>query len=147
MRCARTELGLDCWTAEIEDLDDTALDSVFALSRKFYQRAPMDQGVDAEYAVRRDGVVYVPRFHWESTEKELQQLSGDDGSKQLVIGQLGSVDTLHWVAHTEHLDLAPDEVEVDIRFVGLNFKVCSCNILLTMIWLTRPLLCRIFLQP
>ncbi|KAH0598385.1 Polyketide synthase [Metarhizium humberi] len=122
MRCARTELGLDCWTAEIEDLDDTALDSVFALSRKFYQRAPMDQGVDAEYAVRRDGVVYVPRFRWKSTEKELQQLSGDDVTKQLVIGQHGSVDTLHWIAHTEHLDLAPDEVEVDIRFVGLNFK-------------------------
>ncbi|KID87248.1 Beta-ketoacyl synthase [Metarhizium guizhouense ARSEF 977] len=122
MRCVRTELGLDCWTAEIQDLDDAALDSVVALSRKFCQRTPNDRAIDAEYAIRHDGVVHVPRFRWESTQKEPQQLSGDDVPKQLVIGQFGSVDGLYWVTHAEHLDLAPDEVEVDIRYVGLNFK-------------------------
>ncbi|PQK08615.1 hypothetical protein BB8028_0001g06890 [Beauveria bassiana] len=122
MRCVRVEVGLECWIAETEALDGTSLDSVSRLARKFCQRTPMDRSLDSEYAIRQNGIVYVPRFRWLSTQTELQLLSGHEYPKQLVNGQHGSVDSLHWVSHQRTKELAPDQVQVDIRFAGLNFK-------------------------
>ncbi|KAM3476998.1 hypothetical protein MY8738_006692 [Beauveria namnaoensis] len=122
MRCVRVEVGLECWIAETEALDGTSLDSVSRLARKFCQRTPMDRSLDSEYAIRQNGIVYVPRFRWLSTQTELQLQSGHEYPKQLVIGQHGSVDSLHWVSHQRTRELAPDQVQVDVRFAGLNFK-------------------------
>ncbi|PMB72945.1 Compactin diketide synthase mokB [Beauveria bassiana] len=122
MRCVRVEVGLECWIAETEVLDGTSLDSASRLARKFCQRTPMDRSLDSEYAIRQNGIVYVPRFRWLPTQTELQLLSGHEYPKQLVIGQHGSVDSLHWVSHQRTMELAPDQVQVDVRFAGLNFK-------------------------
>lgn len=123
LRAVRNELGLDCWTVEMDSLEESSsLNAAAKVALKFCGRNSLERNVDPEYAVR-NGVVHIGRFYWFSTTKELQVLSGNGSKKQLVIGQYGTLEALHWVAQTEEEDLKSDEVEIDIRYVGVNFKV------------------------
>ncbi|KAJ6441348.1 KR domain-containing protein [Purpureocillium lavendulum] len=121
-RTIRPEIGVDFWTAELDclDLENTA--PVAAIYRKFHARPKLDpeSNLDTEYAVK-DNVVHIGRYHWTSTGKELQsQLSSNP--KQLIIGRLGLIGSMHWVQQLPS-EVQDEEVEVEIRCVGLNFKI------------------------
>lgn len=124
-RTIRPEIGVDFWTAELDSLDSATTASVAAIYRKFHARPGLDaeSKLDSEYAVK-DGVVHIGRYHWSSTVKELQSQSSPD-PKQLIIGRFGLIGSMHWVQH-QPSDVGDDEVEIEVRCVGLNFKVRRC---------------------
>lgn len=76
---------------------------------------------DSEFALL-DGVVYIPRFHWISVRKELSQKADAALPKRLEIEKKGVLQSLQWVQYSEK-PLAGDEVIVETRAGGINFKV------------------------
>ncbi|KAM7215616.1 hypothetical protein V8F06_009003 [Rhypophila decipiens] len=82
---------------------------------------------DYEYAVS-GGRVYIPRFHWISVDAELNEtLPTAKGKKQehytrLELGKRGSLQSMKWVQRPIVDDLKGDEIYVDIKAVGMNFK-------------------------
>ncbi|PHH92051.1 hypothetical protein CDD83_9169 [Cordyceps sp. RAO-2017] len=119
-RTARVELSVDFWTAELQRPDASALKAIMAIARKFFGRAPLSRGTDTEFAVH-DGMVRTARCHWTSLTGALEPEADDGGARQMVIGQYGAIDSLHWV-RSDPGSLQAHEVEVDIRCVGLNFR-------------------------
>ncbi|KAK2601916.1 hypothetical protein QQS21_004507 [Conoideocrella luteorostrata] len=121
MRTVRVELGIDLWTAELDHLDSPALLATVAIYQKFHNRGRngIDRKVDVEYAVQ-DGVTYIGRYHWTSINKELVSQSSHD-PKQLIIDKFGLIDSTNWIQHRQSI-LQDDEVEVQIHYIGLNFR-------------------------
>ena len=125
-RTIRVELSIDFWTAELQSLNFADAVAVTNIARKFCGRSLIGLSLDyhrldSEYSVR-DGTVHIGRYHWISMHKELESQLQDDDPKQMVVGQFGLLDSLHWVQR-ESTVLRNDEVEVAIRCVGLNFRV------------------------
>ncbi|KAI9929850.1 hypothetical protein ASPWEDRAFT_100309 [Aspergillus wentii DTO 134E9] len=76
---------------------------------------------DSEFCLS-DGMVHTGRYQWAPLDGS--QLRGKDNScssKALDIKTYGIIDSLHWV-DTTLPTLSEDEVEVDISYVGLNFR-------------------------
>ncbi|RYC58494.1 hypothetical protein CHU98_g7719 [Xylaria longipes] len=77
---------------------------------------------DCEFAYA-GGTVYLPRFHWISVGDELAaQAEGQRTYKRLEIGKRGSLKSVRWVERPLLDNLRGEEVYVDIRAVGMNFK-------------------------
>ncbi|KAK5991578.1 Highly reducing polyketide synthase gloL [Cladobotryum mycophilum] len=112
-RTIRAELSVEFWTAELETLDDVDVTAMVGIARKFRSREPMERILDAEYSVN-NGNVNVGRYDWFALERELQSDLEDDAPKQLLIGQKGLLDSLHWVQQ-EAVEPKDDEVEVAIH--------------------------------
>lgn len=124
LRTVRSELGLECWTIELQDTGaQSAIPAVLKVLQKFRARVPLARGIDSEYSITSTGITQIPRLHWLSTSTELEALSGSQGPKQLVVGQYGVTESLQWVTRTNVPHIAADEVEIHVRHVGLNFKV------------------------
>ena len=126
-RTIRNELAIDLATLEIDFLDSIAWESVFAVFSKFTRRT-QDAEVNPEYEYSlSNGVVCTSRFRWFSITKELSVVPEGHKFKKLEIGKRGFLKTLHW-AECHLQGLTADEVQVDIRAVGMNFKVMnSCE--------------------
>ncbi|KAK5987506.1 Highly reducing polyketide synthase gloL [Cladobotryum mycophilum] len=122
-RTIRQEHSIGISTVELESLDSTAAGVVTKLFEKFHNRPRgVDKGrsIDHEFVVR-DGTVHVGRFDWFPMSAELEMELQDDDPKRLTIGNIGSFDSIHWVHHERSLVQA-NEIEVNIRCVGLNFR-------------------------
>ncbi|KAH0539026.1 putative secondary metabolism biosynthetic enzyme [Glutinoglossum americanum] len=122
-RTIRSELSIDFATLELDALDAQSFSTIPKVLGKFQRRrrdAELDP--DFEYAVLR-GVIHIPRFRWISVPRELsREVVREEGVvKKLVIGKPGLLQTLQWERRPRKA-LKDDEVEVDIRAVGLNFK-------------------------
>jgi hypothetical protein len=127
-RTIRSELSLDFSTLELEKLDSTAVDATLAVFKKFQLRnASADYNVEPEFAVH-DGVIMTGRYHWIQSRSELELDLPQDSPSHLVIGRYGLIDSLHWVQHEVPM-LAADQVEMDIRCVGLNFRVRTKSVI------------------
>ena len=125
-RTIRIELAIDFWTAELADPESCAtIDSTLSICRSFYSREPLKLGVDVEFFVR-EGAVHVGRYHWTSLKKSIEPTIAEDEPKSLVIGQYGLLDSLEWVQQESRLP-GPDDVDLDIRCVGLNFRVSNAS--------------------
>ena len=86
--------------------------------------------------VERDGMLYVDRITENSPlnheilmrtqpEQSDTQRFGDGPPLELHVKSPGLLDTLCWIEDANHkLPLAPDEVEVEVKAVGLNFMDC-----------------------
>ena len=135
-RTIRCEMSLEFWTAELHKLDDAAVVAAVSIARKFWARDTLPERRDSEYSVR-DGLVWVGRYHWAPTLKTIEADVRHDYPKQLEIGQFGRMESLKWVQQ-EPVAVGPTEVELDIRCVGLNFKVCLQVVMTSRI---RPLNC------
>ena len=128
-RTVRNELSIPLATLEIDDVDSNACEAVVKVFGKFQERDV--SGVvdpDFEYALHQ-GTIHVGRYHWIDTNDELAKVPTDDKEHavKLEIGQRGLLNTLRWVQYP--LDpLGPDDVLVDPRCGGINFK----DILVTM---------------
>jgi hypothetical protein len=147
-RTLRNELALDFGTVELDaDLKAVsearrleALDATFNVFRKFQSRLSrkLTSGADAsdgavhpdyEYAIV-DGTVCIPRYHWFSVKDSLSDSSGSETETNTVvpiglqIGKRGSLKSLQWTALSPNPeDLRGNEVVVEARAVGMNFKV------------------------
>jgi hypothetical protein len=122
-RTLRSELSLDFGTFEVDKIGSQTWQALFQVFEKF-QRRSKDSTLnpDYEYALS-DGVIRVGRFHWISVARELSQTAKEGDAKTLEIGTHGQLQTLRWT-NEEAVSLAGDQVEIDTRAVGMNFKVC-----------------------
>ncbi|VUC20324.1 unnamed protein product [Clonostachys rosea] len=147
LRVVRNETGLALCTLEIEEEGDvdafwkSVVDVYHKILRARSSAQPQDEmaSPDCEFAYRQ-GNIYLPRFHWVSVYDELATTKLQSPNKpvntgaghqeqqqtykRLEIGKRGSLESLHWTENRLPLpsELAPDEVIISIRAVGLNFK-------------------------
>ena len=128
-RTIRSELCSSFIVFELDHTGPSAWSAVLKLFLQVQRRTIHDDLVhDSEYALS-NGLIHISRFSWFSMSNELTNFSDEGPSKRLEIRKRGLLQTLQWVpALLRHLE--PDEVEVEVRAAGLNFKVRYPTLLL-----------------
>ena len=122
-RTVRSELLVDFATFEMDTVDPSALDPLFEVFSKFQRRLKESElDPDWEYALV-EGAIQIPRYHWISTSQRLAAMLGEEVPRKLEIAKTGLLQSLRWVQN-KPIILTHDQVEVEPRAVGLNFKVC-----------------------
>jgi hypothetical protein len=122
-RTIRSELAIDFATLEVDEISSTTWATVLQVLRKFHGRNK-EGDVDPDFEfVLSNGKVHIGRFHPMSVSKELSTASEGD-TKRLEIETFGLLETLHWIQGKSRR-LTGDEVEIETRAVGLNFRVSS----------------------
>ena len=125
-RTIRSELSISLATLEVDEFDSSACDAIVKVFDKI-QDTSVQVNPESEF-VLKDREILVGRYHWTTVSKEL---STDQGSEKrplkLEVGRPGLVHSLRWVPYALN-ELGPDEVVVDPRTVGMNFR----DVLVTM---------------
>jgi len=121
-RTIRSELAMKFATLELEDTSSGAAAAVAGVLKQLQASANEvnDLDPDMEY-VWANNVLNIGRFHWSSVEDDLKQTAGAPETKALDIGTPGLLQTLHW-SNQPIGQPAPDEVNLKMSVVGLNFK-------------------------
>ncbi|GKT45235.1 highly reducing polyketide synthase fum1 [Colletotrichum spaethianum] len=125
-RSIRSELSLDFATCEVDQINPASMATIASVFKKF-QRRHDDETTSPEYEYNiTDGTVYVSRLYPVSVSGELHSHKEvtDEIYYDLQIGRYGRLSTLTW-APKESQILQGDEVIVEAKAVGMNFKV-SC---------------------
>ena len=128
-RTIRAEMGLALFTLEIDAEEPEFFDLVRNVMGKVQRSDDVEQNLDPdrEFAVDR-GVIKIGRYHPFALEKKLgeRQVKGMlDGAKKLNIAKPGLLDTLGWSSEARPDTIGADEVEIQAKAIGLNFKVGS----------------------
>ncbi|KAG6354258.1 hypothetical protein INS49_004863 [Diaporthe citri] len=121
-RTIRSELAMSFATLELEHTGKGAAGAVVQVAQKLQESKEdiTELDPDMEYSWV-NGVLNVSRFHWIPVEESLSGTAKTPETKVLNIGTPGLLQTLNWTGQA--LDpLAPDEVNVKMSAVGLNFK-------------------------
>jgi hypothetical protein len=124
MRTVRKEISTNFATLELDQKEPCAAENVSLVFERICRQSgknPIHE--DYEY-VLKDGKIHVGRFHFNYLH---QIMAVDDGFEQrsLDIGCFGIFDSLTWALDGRVEELGEHDVELDIRFVGLNFRVRS----------------------
>ncbi|KAH9989423.1 acyl transferase domain-containing protein [Xylariaceae sp. FL0662B] len=128
LRVVRNEISARLCTLE---LDDTVSPNTWQAVFNVYQKIRRMRAVEPDELADPDcefaysgGTIYIPRFHWISVADELAARPSNEQLmyKRLEIGKRGSLKTLQWVERPLVDDLTGEEVYVDVRAVGMNFK-------------------------
>jgi SAM-dependent methyltransferase len=122
-RTIRHEVMPDFVTLELDRFDDTAMTSVIRVLEHLNERQEHPL-LDPDYEFALDeGTVHVSRAHWSAARQQLSAArpANHDG-KALDIGSYGLLSSLAWSEQAPR-PLRDDEIEVDMRYVGLNFRV------------------------
>ena len=121
-RTIRSELAMSFATLELENTDSGAADAVVNTIKKIKQSKDdfLELDPDLEYAWA-NGALNVSRFHWVPVERDLSEIAKDPETQVLDIGTPGLLQTLDWTNQTLG-EPAPDEANVRMVAVGLNFK-------------------------
>jgi hypothetical protein len=127
-RNARVELELDFATLELQDFKNCTLQCVPSVLGEF-QRRIRESDVDPtmEWAYD-DEKVLISRYHWIKVKNELLTKQDDARPLKLEVGKPGLVDSMFW-KHVDAVPVVDDLVEMDVRAVGLNFKVRASFVL------------------
>ena len=121
-RNIRVELGMDFATLELEAFDENGWKAVSEVLEGFHNRLhdpEMNPTLEWAYA---DGRIQVSRYHWISVSKQLLDNPRQSCPRTLEIPKPGFINSLAW-KQVEALEVTGDQIEVDIRAVGLNFRV------------------------
>lgn len=120
-RTLRSEMSIDFATCEVDNPDSSAA-QIVQIFQKFQMRhtnaLPKS---DLEYLIC-NGVINVGRFYPFVLSSELL-VSDPNDVAMLDIGIPGRPSTLYWARRPPLSALQPDEVEVEVYSVGLNFRV------------------------
>ncbi|KAI1211603.1 uncharacterized protein F4807DRAFT_473071 [Annulohypoxylon truncatum] len=127
LRVVRNELGVPLCSLELDDTESPkAWQVVFNVYQKMLRMRAMelDELTDPDYEFAySDGTVYLPRFHWMSVTEELASRQREQLTfKRLEIGKRGSLKSLQWIERPLLGDLTGEELFIDVRAVGVNFK-------------------------
>lgn len=123
-RTVRSELLVQFATFEMDIVDASALDPLFEVFSKFQRRTQeLELDPDWEYALCEGGI-QIPRYHWVSTFEKLAAVSGEELPRKVDVGKHGLLQSLRWI-QKKPIVLIHDQIEVQTRAVGLNFRVCS----------------------
>ena len=122
-RTSRSELSIDFATFEIDEVNSDAMNALLQVLSKF-QRRRQDSHFDPELEFAfSGGTIQIPRFHWISVSERLStKLQEEQTQKRLNIGRFGLLQSLQWVQEKPIGTLAPGQIEVEPRAVGMNFK-------------------------
>lgn len=121
-RTLRAELLLDISVLEVPAWDKKSAKAVVQVCQKI-QKARGHSLPDPEYEFAlHDGNIKVGRYHWTPLVEQLTSLPRPNAARKLTLTAYGLLDTLQWV-HKDQSELAAGEVEVQMEYVGLNFKV------------------------
>lgn len=121
-RAMRTELSVSLATLELESLTTPAYDAIVKVFDKFQARSSSGAiDPDWEYTFH-NGIINIGRFHWVSVAKELSSIITEDSPVKLDIGRPGLLRSLGWIKYPLN-PLGPDDVQIDVQYVGLNFRV------------------------
>jgi hypothetical protein len=121
-RVLRTEMSLDFATLEMDDLSNTDFSIVPKVLAEFQCRiVENDVSPETEWA-NIDGKTLIGRYHFIDVANDLKAAPGQLPVLKLDQHRPGLANTLFWKSIPAS-DLAFDEVRVDVRAVGLNFKV------------------------
>lgn len=128
-RTMRVEYEMDFATVELDNFDQKSQATLVEIYRKFQRdRFETNDTVDYEYAIK-DGVAHIPRYRWSSLSQNLLEDAARDEPRTLTIEQPGILESLTWVEKAM-APLGEQDVEIDIKFVGMNFRVThSCPFL------------------
>ena len=123
-RTIRSEMSLDFATLEMSRYDLTSGKFLMDVFERFHGRIKGGNiGPDFEYVVFNDQI-HTGRYHPQSIMKQIRSHSDSDTVVSLGIGKYGMLQTLQWVKQ-EPESLGDEEVEIDMKAVGMNFKVCQ----------------------
>lgn len=120
-RNIRVELELDFATLELETFNEDGFNAVPRVLQEFQRRVrepTIDPQLEWAYA---DGKVQVSKYHWISISKELADEKHAQRPRKLEMHKPGFANTLYW-KQVDPMELKADEVELDVKAVGLNFK-------------------------
>ncbi|KAI9759233.1 MAG: Type I Iterative PKS, partial [Geoglossum simile] len=126
-RTIRLEYRIDFATLELEAFDTDGWGAVADIFHEFESRIH-DSNIDPdlEYAYSA-GKVQISRYHWLSMLEALSGVGHQLYPRKLDMHEPGSVRSLYW-KQIQPVPLVGDEVEIEMRAVGLNFK----DVLLSM---------------
>ena len=131
-RTLRAELLLDLSILEVPALDAASAKAVIQVWGKI-QRSRAHSLPDPEYEFAlHEGQIKVGRYHWTPLVEQLASPPRSDASRKLTLTTYGLLDTLHWAEKEASYELKEGQVEVEMDYAGLNFKVdfpCSKLIL------------------
>ncbi|PYH65910.1 type I polyketide synthase [Aspergillus vadensis CBS 113365] len=121
-RVLRRELSLDLSLLEMDSVGKSAPETLVELHEKIQQAREIPD-TDLEYEfILHGGVVHTAQSYRTSLSHQLTRQPPMDTPRKLGIQQAGLTSTLQWVPSTTATDLSSGEVEVDVSYVGLNFK-------------------------
>ncbi|KAF7586509.1 hypothetical protein BBP40_008777 [Aspergillus hancockii] len=121
-RTIRQELGHYFGTFEIDCFDNNAIISLVKVYEKFARQYERKDSADLDYEFAlHDGTIYIGRFRWSSLTDKLLKIPDPGSPAKLSIRSYGSLDSLYWTPDRISI-LGPDDLEVDIKYVGLNFR-------------------------
>ncbi|CAI7605698.1 unnamed protein product [Penicillium manginii] len=121
-RSIRQELGREFATIEVDRYDvGSAKEIVRIMGMCQEQTDRTGQDPDYEY-ILKDGTIHIGRVHW-TTGDHQSAASGRNTSpgKELNIATYGLLSSLSWTDQAPS-QLKDDEVELDMRYIGLNFR-------------------------
>lgn len=122
-RTARAEEHVEFGTFEVDEFDDASADALVKVFDKFQRQRDYKDWQWKEYEfVLSDGTIYVGRYSWNPIGDYLLSPAVETNPRTLDITTYGVLDTLRWVQKRME-PLSPDEVEVNMKYIGLNFKV------------------------
>jgi hypothetical protein len=133
-RTLRAETSIDFTTLELDKVNSQAWKSVVSVFGEIRSKSTSTDGsvIDPDYEyILRDGVVLVGRYHAVEVPHELPAPLDHVAPKKLKIGKLGLLQTLTWEQQMPLPELGTDELEVEPRCVGLNFRVSFNRLTLT----------------
>lgn len=124
-RTIRSEMLIDFASCEVDSIDLSAA-QIIQVFTKFQKRNTYDLlEPDFEYSIY-DGVINVGRFYPFALSNDLLTSEPSDRA-MLEISVPGRPSTLHWARKPAPPPLQPDQVEVEVYAVGLNFRVSRCS--------------------
>ncbi|KAL3480474.1 putative polyketide synthase [Aspergillus californicus] len=107
---------------QVDEFNTTAARAVHQVVGQVIDQALHRPDLDEEYHFAiEQGTVYTSRCHWIPTTKLLPDNQRASAACKLEVGAYGLVDTLQWVQAREQT-LGADDVEIDVHYVGLNFR-------------------------
>ncbi|EGE05508.1 fatty acid synthase S-acetyltransferase [Trichophyton equinum CBS 127.97] len=121
-RTLRNEMGLDISTFETNVFTSAAINGLSKVLDKVERsRASSALGPEYEFAFHNGGI-YIGRCHWVSPHSQMPIESLGETPRKLAIKTIGSVDSLYWKPFADATELTGDEIEIDMHYIGLNFR-------------------------
>ncbi|RAH68387.1 putative polyketide synthase [Aspergillus aculeatinus CBS 121060] len=128
-RTLRKEVEGHFYSVEVEHFNLEAAKHFAAIIQTVYSSEyQQQQEPDFEFAIC-EGSVHVPRVWWgrnsdtNDDNDHAEIIASPDQGKNLTINTLGLLNTLTW--HNTDVDtLGATQVEIEMQYIGLNFRVC-----------------------
>ncbi|KAI2931662.1 hypothetical protein CBS147321_10186 [Aspergillus niger] len=122
-RTLRHETATGISLFETDSYTQPAAGALFHVFNKLQRtrQCPDARPADSEFSFF-EGVIHVGRCHWMHT-KQITPRPETPCPRKLDVSSVGLIDTAHWVPVDGHQgELETGQVEVDVHYVGLNFR-------------------------